>query len=86
MIAGSMTLTVSESLFSAVPFGSLKIISFCFFGSVEEKKRKSLENIMEAKAKVKSEITILKDKLKLARETIAKFKTELAKVQPSNSQ
>ncbi|XP_055691591.1 YEATS domain-containing protein 4 [Lutzomyia longipalpis] len=52
----------------------------------EERKRKSLDNIIEAKVKVKSEITVLKDKLKLARETIAKFKAELAKVQPSNSQ
>lgn len=47
----------------------------------EEKKVQSLENIIETKAKIKSEITTLKDKLKLARETIAKFKTEMAKVQ-----
>lgn len=47
----------------------------------EEKKVQSLENIIETKAKIKSEITLLKDKLKLARETIAKFKTEMAKVQ-----
>ncbi|XP_055640780.1 YEATS domain-containing protein 4 [Toxorhynchites rutilus septentrionalis] len=47
----------------------------------EEKKIQSLENIIETKVKVKSEITLLKDKLKLARETIAKFKVEIAKVQ-----
>ncbi|XP_019535636.1 YEATS domain-containing protein 4 [Aedes albopictus] len=47
----------------------------------EEKKVQSLENIIETKAKVKSEITLLKDKLKLARETITKFKAEIAKVQ-----
>ncbi|XP_055548000.1 YEATS domain-containing protein 4 [Wyeomyia smithii] len=47
----------------------------------EEKKVQSLETIIETKGKVKSEIALLKEKLKLARETIAKFKTEIAKVQ-----
>ncbi|XP_011201652.1 PREDICTED: YEATS domain-containing protein 4 [Bactrocera latifrons] len=47
----------------------------------ETKKEKTLENIIDVKGKVKSEINSLKDKLKLARETIAKFKAELAKVQ-----
>ncbi|XP_067648472.1 YEATS domain-containing protein 4 [Eurosta solidaginis] len=47
----------------------------------EEKKEKTLENILVVKGKVKSEINTLKDKLKVARETIAKFKVELAKVQ-----
>lgn len=36
---------------------------------------------MQVKTKVKSEIAILKERLKLARDTIAKFKAELAKVQ-----
>lgn len=36
---------------------------------------------MEVKGKVKVEITVLKDKLKLARETIGRFKAELSKVQ-----
>lgn len=41
---------------------------------------------MDVKHKVKSEINTLKDKLKLARETISKFKAELAKVQkPPNT-
>uniref|UniRef100_T1GFC6 YEATS domain-containing protein 4 n=1 Tax=Megaselia scalaris TaxID=36166 RepID=T1GFC6_MEGSC len=47
----------------------------------ELKKVKTLENIIDVKSKVKSEITALKEKLKLARETMTKFKTELAKVQ-----
>ncbi|KAH8279799.1 hypothetical protein KR054_005935 [Drosophila jambulina] len=47
----------------------------------EEKKTKTLENIVNVKQKVKVEIVTLKDKLKLARETISKFKAELAKVQ-----
>ncbi|XP_073838758.1 YEATS domain-containing protein 4 Gas41 [Musca autumnalis] len=52
----------------------------------EIKKQKTLENIIDVKQKVKGEINTLKDKLKLARETIAKFKTELAKVQkPPNA-
>lgn len=52
-----------------------------FIISVEEKKAKTLDNIINVKQKVKSEIITLKDKLKLARETIVKFKAELAKVQ-----
>ncbi|XP_055598745.1 YEATS domain-containing protein 4 [Uranotaenia lowii] len=47
----------------------------------EERKVQSLENIIETKGKVKAEITINKEKLKLARETIAKFKAEIAKIQ-----
>ncbi|KAH8238965.1 hypothetical protein KR038_010561 [Drosophila bunnanda] len=47
----------------------------------EEKKTKTLNNIVNVKQKVKVEIVTLKDKLKLARETISKFKAELAKVQ-----
>ncbi|XP_055378672.1 YEATS domain-containing protein 4 [Condylostylus longicornis] len=47
----------------------------------ETKKVKTLENIVEVKGKVKNEIAILKDKLKIAREAITKFKAELAKVQ-----
>uniref|UniRef100_A0A2M4BYQ4 YEATS domain-containing protein 4 n=1 Tax=Anopheles marajoara TaxID=58244 RepID=A0A2M4BYQ4_9DIPT len=47
----------------------------------EEKKEQALENINETKLKVIAEIAQLKDKLKLARETIAKFKAETAKVQ-----
>lgn len=42
---------------------------------------RTLQNIVEVKGKIKSEIVVLKDKLKLARETIEKFKNELAKVQ-----
>lgn len=45
---------------------------------------KTMDNIVEVKAKVKAEITTLKDKLKLARETIGRFKTELSKVQDEN--
>ncbi|XP_050084228.1 YEATS domain-containing protein 4 [Anopheles aquasalis] len=47
----------------------------------EEKKLQALESINETKVKVIAEIAQLKDKLKLARETIAKFKAETAKVQ-----
>ena len=49
--------------------------------SVEDKISKTLDNIIDVKGKVKSEISVLKEKLKLARETIGRFKTELAKVQ-----
>lgn len=54
---------------------------FYLFLSVEDKIVKTMDNIMEVKGKVKHEISQLKDKLKLARETIGRFKAELSKVQ-----
>ncbi|XP_077290535.1 YEATS domain-containing protein 4 Gas41 [Arctopsyche grandis] len=47
----------------------------------EEKKEQALHKIINAKGKVQTEITELKDKLKLARETIVKFKDEISKLQ-----
>ncbi|GLV32479.1 Gas41 [Carabus blaptoides fortunei] len=47
----------------------------------EEKKEKTLESILSAKNKIRTEIVTLKDRLKLAKETIAKFKEEIAKLQ-----
>lgn len=51
--------------------------------TVEEKIARTSENIVDVTSKVKSEITVMKDKLKLARETIGRFKAELSKVQNS---
>lgn len=51
--------------------------------AVDEKKLKTMDTINDAKQRVKGDINLLKDKLKLARETISKFKTELNKVQGS---
>ncbi|KAL3269217.1 hypothetical protein HHI36_008299 [Cryptolaemus montrouzieri] len=47
----------------------------------EEKKEKTQKMIIEAKQKVRMEIAVLKNRLKLARETISQFKDEIAKVQ-----
>lgn len=47
----------------------------------ENKKITTLQHINDTKVKIKDEITKLKDRLKLARETIAHFKNEIAKVQ-----
>lgn len=49
--------------------------------SVEELIARTVENINDVKGKVRGEISQLKDKLTLARETIGRFKSELAKVQ-----
>lgn len=57
-----------------------------FGSSVEDKKEKTLKSIMEAKQKVKNEITAYKNKLKLAKETIEHFKDEIAKCQEAQSQ
>jgi YEATS domain-containing protein 4 len=51
---------------------------------VEEKKEKSLQNILNAKNKIRYEISDLKERVKLAKETIAKFKAEITKVQTNN--
>lgn len=60
---------------SVPQFNSEKLIS------VEELISRTLENIIDVKSQVKQEISDLKNKLTLARETIGRFKSELAKVQ-----
>lgn len=50
------------------------------FFAVEAKKEYTLKAIMEARNKVRGEVGELKEKLTLARETIAKFKEEISKV------
>nr|CAD7462897.1 unnamed protein product [Timema tahoe] len=47
----------------------------------EEKKEKTIQNIMNAKNKIRHEISDLKDRLKLAKDTISKFKSEITKFQ-----
>ncbi|XP_068629958.1 YEATS domain-containing protein 4 [Battus philenor] len=47
----------------------------------EDKKEKTLERIIAAQVKVRNDISELKEKLHLAKETISKFKEEIAKVQ-----
>nr|CAD7398974.1 unnamed protein product [Timema cristinae] len=47
----------------------------------EEKKEKTIQNIMNAKNKIRHEISDLKDRLKLAKDTIFKFKSEITKFQ-----
>ncbi|XP_067011998.1 YEATS domain-containing protein 4 [Anabrus simplex] len=51
----------------------------------EEKKEKTLQNILNAKSKIQQEINDVREKLKLAKEGIARFKTEIAKSQTSAS-
>jgi YEATS domain-containing protein 4 len=51
------------------------------FVSVEEKKEKTLQNILNAKNKIRYEINDLKERVKLAKETIVKFKAEITKLQ-----
>lgn len=49
--------------------------------SVEERKENTLKSILDAKQKVRAEIAVLKNKLKLAKETISTFKEEISKSQ-----
>lgn len=47
----------------------------------EEKKEKTLSAILSAKNKIRLEITDLKERLKVARETIARFREEIVKAE-----
>lgn len=47
----------------------------------EEKKEKTLHAILSAKNKIRIEVADLKDRLKVARETIDKYKAEIAKLE-----
>jgi len=49
--------------------------------NVEERRDRSLAKIKNGRIKVQAEISDFKDKLELAKETITKFKTEIARVQ-----
>lgn len=49
----------------------------------EEKKERTLQNILNAKNKIRYEIGDLKERVKLAKETIVKFKAEITKLQAS---
>lgn len=60
-------------------------IFLCLISIVEDLISRTLENIIDVKGKVKQEITALKDKLTLARETIGRFKSELSKVQGTST-
>lgn len=47
----------------------------------DSKKEETLQNVVTAKSKIQYEISDMRDKLKLAKETIAKFKSEISKLQ-----
>lgn len=49
--------------------------------NVEERKDRTLAKIRDGKGRVRDEIADFKVKLELAKETIAKFKAEIGKVQ-----
>ena len=51
---------------------------------VEEKKVSTLDSIIKAKAKVKNELSELKDRLQLAKEIIQKFRDEVQNLQLGN--
>lgn len=58
------------------------LITHSFVFPVEDKKIKSLDQILETRKKVKSEIAQLKEKLQQTREKIAEFKDVVATQNP----
>lgn len=50
---------------------------------VEAKKEQTLKSITDARTKIRNEVAEYKEKLTLAKETIAKFKDEIAKMSKS---
>lgn len=71
-------MTLIVRLEAASPFQLFNSISIL----VEDKKVKSLEQILETRKKVKSEIAQLKEKLQQTREKIAEFKELVAAQNP----
>lgn len=63
---------------------SILNIDFFVVVIVEAKKQSTLQAIVEAKNKIRGEVTELKEKLTLAKETISKFKEEIAKISKTN--
>lgn len=51
---------------------------------VEAKKESTYKAITEARNRVRHEVSDLKEKLTLAKETIAKFKDEISKISKGN--
>lgn len=79
----ALWLVFRSHLFSKLIFiVSDSVIAFLFV-SVEEKKERTLQNILNAKNKIRYEIGDLKERVKLAKETIVKFKAEITKLQAS---
>ena len=62
-------------------FQIVTIHGFIDFFSVEEKKEKTHQNIVNAQNKIRIEINELKERLKLSKETIVTFKAEITKSQ-----
>lgn len=57
------------------------LITFYWLVSVDEKRERTLNNIMSAKNKIRYEISELNDRLKQSKESIAKLKMEIAKME-----
>lgn len=57
------------------------IFPIFLFVSVEEKKERSLNNIISAKNKIRYEISELNERLKQSKESIAKLKSEISKME-----
>ena len=55
-------------------------IILLFYYAVEAKKESTMKAVIEARNKIRLEVIDLKEKLTLAKETIAKFKEEIAKI------
>ena len=51
------------------------------FIAVEDKKEKTLANILTAKKKIRYEISELNERLKTSKEAISKFKEEISRLQ-----
>ncbi|RZF49143.1 hypothetical protein LSTR_LSTR008429 [Laodelphax striatellus] len=76
----------TQNMLSALsPQPPLTTTPYIHHTNFEDKKEKTLASILVAKNKIRREINEYKDKLKLAKETISKFKSEIAKQQLKNA-
>ncbi|MPC09344.1 hypothetical protein E2C01_001953 [Portunus trituberculatus] len=60
--------------------GRIKVIT-TRVTEIEDKKEKTIKNLLNAKEKISNEIADLREKIKLAKDTITKFKDEISKYQ-----
>ena len=66
---------------SSILVAFLENLNFKHTTDFEERRNKNLVAVAEARKKVQSEISDLKEKVKIGRDTVAKFKSEILRCQ-----
>ena len=82
IFTGDLTLCVKLMVkISSIFVAFLENMNFKHTTDFEERRNKNLVAVAEARKKVQSEISDLKEKVKIGRDTVAKFKSEILRCQ-----